>query len=93
MVVLPETSQSHASGIADKIREAVRNREIPHAANVSEILTVSIGVAARVPSLTDDPGTLIHEADAALYTAKAKGRDRVRVFTRADPPGGTAAAI
>ena len=39
--------------------------------------TVSVGVAMGDP--TNDPGTLLQAADAALYRAKAEGRNRVVV--------------
>jgi len=39
----------------------------------------SIGVAL-FPAASADPDTLLRNADAAMYAAKASGRDRVRVF-------------
>lgn len=42
-------------------------------------LTVSIGVAAQVPSPLDDPHVLLRRADAALYRAKRNGRNRVEI--------------
>lgn len=47
-------------------------------------ITVSIGVASRVGAVTVD--ALLAEADAALYQAKADGRNRV-VYS-GGPPGG-----
>lgn len=40
-------------------------------------VTVSIGVAARVPLGVDDPSTLVRAADAALYQSKRSGRNRI----------------
>jgi len=39
-------------------------------------VTVSIGVASVTPSATGDSWQLISTADAALYRAKASGRNR-----------------
>ena len=42
-------------------------------------VTVSIGVAARVPREDDSPEALLREADQMLYEAKRRGRNRVEV--------------
>ncbi len=39
-------------------------------------LTVSTGVAARVPHLAVEPSELVEQADHALYLAKELGKDR-----------------
>ena len=44
-------------------------------------LTVSIGVASMRPRLDLDAAALVKEADAALYRAKAHGRNRVESNT------------
>ncbi|CAB3787828.1 hypothetical protein LMG28688_02553 [Paraburkholderia caffeinitolerans] len=77
MAVLPRTPLHAAIEIAEEIGEAVRRCDIPHADNASGKVTVSIGVATRVPSLDSDGNALMREADEALYAAKAEGRDRV----------------
>ena len=53
---------------------------------IERTLTVSVGVAAIVPGrhepdLKAVADRLIADADAALYRAKALGRDRVQVGT------------
>jgi diguanylate cyclase (GGDEF)-like protein len=44
--------------------------------SVSDYLTVSIGIASVVPTADQSPEDLIAAADAALYQAKRRGRDR-----------------
>lgn len=73
LVVLPGASEEDAIGIAERLRQAVRKRR-PAGVGV----TISIGAAVSKPETvnTDD---LVARADAALYTAKANGRDTVFV--------------
>lgn len=73
LVVLPGASEEDAVGVAERLRQAVR-RCRPGGVGV----TISIGAAVTKPSVvnTDD---LVARADAALYSAKAGGRDQVFV--------------
>jgi diguanylate cyclase (GGDEF)-like protein len=73
LVVLPGASEIDAVAIAERLRKAVRKRR-PAGVGV----TISIGAAVTKPSTvnTDD---LVARADAALYAAKAGGRDAVFV--------------
>jgi len=75
-VVLPETAAADALRIAERIRAHVENDAIRIDEDQSIHLTISIGVA----SLPDNAATesdLMQRADAALYAAKAGGRNRV----------------
>ena len=69
-VLLPETSMLAASQIAERIRVAFTKTRWPHRG-----VTVSIGAAAA--RAADHAQLLIERADAALYSAKGKGRNRV----------------
>jgi diguanylate cyclase (GGDEF)-like protein len=73
LVVLPGASEGDAVAIAERLRSAVSKRR-PGGVD----LTISIGAAVTKPSRvnTDD---LVARADAALYSAKANGRDTVCV--------------
>lgn len=42
-------------------------------------ITVSVGIASRIPAASDDPLALVADADDALYRAKHEGRNCVRV--------------
>lgn len=73
LVVLPGAAQVHAVGVAERLRLAVRERR-PAGLEV----TISIGVAVTPPGVVDTD-ELVDHADAALYLAKAGGRNRVMV--------------
>jgi diguanylate cyclase (GGDEF)-like protein len=63
--------------VAERIRAAIEDLALPHAATDRGILTVSLGVAVLAPTFGGDPGKLVESADAALYAAKRGGRNRV----------------
>ena len=73
LVVLPGASEKDAVGVAERLRQAVRKRR-PGGVGV----TISIGAAVTKPD-TVDTDDLVARADAALYSAKANGRDAVFV--------------
>lgn len=76
-VILPETTAHAAQAIADHIVRDVRALAIAHpGSDVASVMTVSIGVAAYFPILEGHEADLLERADAALYQAKQKGRDR-----------------
>ncbi|MBP5987301.1 MAG: diguanylate cyclase [Azonexus sp.] len=76
-VVLPETTIGGALMVAEKIRHAIHELNIPHASAPGEQVTISIGIASAAPGFDNPPDDLIHAADQALYRAKEEGRDRV----------------
>lgn len=79
-VILPNTDREGAEYIANTIRDTVGRLMIPHASSaVAEHVTISLGVAAAVPSTAMDVDAFIKKADAALYSAKEKGRNQVIV--------------
>jgi two-component system cell cycle response regulator len=80
LVLLPETDDAGAESFAERIRLAVEEHLFAREARVEPLrLTASVGVAvfpaARIESVDD----LFARADAALYRAKAAGRNRVRL--------------
>ncbi len=70
-----------AASIAEAIRLGVRQLQIPHAQSLtSDYVTLSLGIACKIPTLDISPQQLIATADQGLYQAKAQGRDRVMVM-------------
>ena len=76
-LILPELSSVQAGEIAERIRQAVVELALPHSGSGLGVVSVSIGVAARVPGDTARPEDLLRLADEALYAAKREGRNRV----------------
>jgi two-component system, cell cycle response regulator len=78
LVILPEQTLQAATAAADRLRKAVEELRIPHEANDPPgIVTVSVGVAAISSEHPTNADELLKQADAALYRAKAAGRNRV----------------
>jgi len=76
-VILPNTEESGARVIANKILEAVRLRDIPHEKNeAAGCVTVSIGLTTGCVTYGQDGCDFIKRADTALYKSKQNGRNR-----------------
>ncbi len=75
--LMPRTGAQTAVALADNLRRAVADIVIPSCPNLK--VTVSIGVS-EAPRCGRELDTLLASADAALYQAKADGRDCVRLF-------------
>jgi diguanylate cyclase (GGDEF)-like protein/PAS domain S-box-containing protein len=79
-VILPNTPAAGAAQVGDRIQSGVRQRQLPHrGSQVSQYVTVSLGIATVIPIMAVSPAQLIALADQALYRAKTQGRDRIVV--------------
>lgn len=86
-VIMPGTDLEGAISVAERVREAVIALDMPHrGSGTAGHVTVSVGVAALVPSPATTPELLVAAADAALYRAKHGGRNRVAWPPELDAP-------
>jgi diguanylate cyclase (GGDEF)-like protein len=76
-IVLPNCDSEEAQLVGETIATAVREH-VPQPPEVPQI-TVSVGIAMFGTGTETSTESLIAEADAAMYAAKARGRDRVRL--------------
>ncbi len=77
-VILPQTDAAGAIAVAKNIRRQIQQLQIPHAqSEVSQYITVSLGIACAFPEDNCSAGQLILAADRGLYRAKEQGRDRL----------------
>ena len=75
--LLPETGAEGALSLAQAARMRVEALQLPHAASqVSDHVTISMGVTSVIPSEALDISTLVDTADMGLYEAKRKGRNQ-----------------
>ncbi|MDF2447365.1 MAG: diguanylate cyclase [Moraxellaceae bacterium] len=80
VIILPGTDLSGAREVAERVLADVDLLAIPHAGSqVSGNVTVSIGLAVRVPQQADTAEDLLEAADRAVYAAKRGGRHRIVV--------------
>lgn len=76
-ILLVECDQSYALHVAERLRASIAGNEIPTTRGPVSV-TVSLGLA-QLNIDTKDITALIESADAAMYAAKAAGRNRVAV--------------
>jgi diguanylate cyclase (GGDEF)-like protein len=78
IALLPNQNMENAQAVAERIRAAVRISVLPPGkGDLREEITISIGVAAVLPTGNARAAELLRAADVALYKAKALGRDCV----------------
>ncbi len=77
VAILPDTDGAGACVVAERLRAAVEELALTHeGSRCSSVVTISVGVATMAPGLDRPATTLVSAADAALFRAKAMGRNR-----------------
>ena len=77
-IVLPETGSEGALGVADRVRDRVRDFVFLAGDGLEVRLTVSVGVAT-LPDAASSAEELVRAADVAMYRVKESGKDGVAV--------------
>jgi diguanylate cyclase (GGDEF)-like protein len=78
IVVLPHTTLQNAVLLAETIRKEVEALMIPNETTELKYITISLGVASIIPSLSNTSKELMDMADQQLYLAKQRGRNQVQ---------------
>lgn len=78
VILLPETTKDYAIEVAERIRKNIEMLELTYNGQIIK-LTSSFGVATHSGEINIDH--LLKDADKALYSAKAEGRNKVCVAT------------
>ena len=76
VLLMSNTTAENGARLLERVRAKVQASPVVLATGASIHLTVSIG-AAQLQARQETPIGLLHRADAALYAAKAQGRNRV----------------
>ncbi len=86
VLILPRASLGDVRRRAEALREGIKLHQLDRPGG-PHLLTVSVGVAA-FPEHGNSVEHLVLAADAAMYRAKAQGRDRVVVASSEDDAAG-----
>ncbi|CAK7064766.1 MAG: hypothetical protein DELT_01597 [Desulfovibrio sp.] len=80
VIILPHTTAQNAEWLAERLRKKVSKLSFSSCGKEFNV-TASIGVSSVAAGERKDGPTFIHEADTALYRAKASGRNRVLSYS------------
>lgn len=80
MMVLSDTTAWKAAEMSERIRLEISEMVALELSEDGPIVTLSLGIAATIPSENLSPDVLIKRADEALYQAKAAGRNKTVIW-------------
>ena len=80
VVILPETPKKNAVIVAERIRNAIQEYEVPREPRPLNV-TASLGLAGYPEDNISTRLDLISKSDLALYKAKRDGRNRVCLYS------------
>lgn len=83
-LLLPETRQDEAWLLAERVRQKLA-ATVVRAGVIRFSFTVSMGVTEMLKGREDSVKGMLNRADAALYKAKAQGRNRTELY-QPNPP-------
>ena len=82
-LILSDTKTEDAKQCAENYRMAIENLKIPHSqSDISEYVTVSVGVVTIRGNQEESINKLIQKADQALYHAKEHGRNQIYISSK-----------
>jgi two-component system cell cycle response regulator len=80
LVILPEQPLQEGARGMERVRQVIERLAIPHAPRAKyPVVTMSVGISALTTEKNGSIEEWLWRADAALYLAKARGRNRVEV--------------
>ncbi len=82
-ILLPQTTLAGAATLAEQIREQVARGRIHRADGRESVGEVTLSVGVAVATQGETMEALIERADAAMYTAKRAGQNRVSLSGQA----------
>lgn len=80
ILLYPSMDERDAERQAERLMNAIKKLALPNPDEHRPFVTISVGVAVTEPSEVTCVEQLLRQADAALYKAKANGRNRYEFF-------------
>lgn len=78
VAILPSTPLQGAEQKARQLEKAIRDLKLPHGkSTTASVVTISLGVAATIPTKGQEHASIISQADGQLYLAKQAGRGQM----------------